>query len=120
MAAAEFQSLFFWIHFYNYFYKRRAIKPSQKFQSLFFWIHFYNPRGGRYHASVRVVSILVFLDSLLQPEQMAAINRAWERFNPCFSGFTSTTASAREACRRLGVFQSLFFWIHFYNHSGRR
>ena len=36
-----FQSLFFWIHFYN----EKISLPSWTtflFQSLFFWIHFYN------------------------------------------------------------------------------
>ena len=92
------------------------------FQSLFFWIHFYNSGGNGIHnrniiaamvsilvfldsllqraecaarpASADVdVSILVFLDSLLQPDA-TTIRRSTEpatSFNPCFSGFTSTT-----------------------------
>ena len=89
-----------------------------KFQSLFFWIHFYN------HAFLPLCN--AFLPS----------------FNPCFSGFTSTTTpSFRSATPSFRVsilvfldsllqprlpsalqrlpseFQSLFFWIHFYNSA---
>ena len=64
-----FQSLFFWIHFYNSTTMSKHI-PLDMFQSLFFWIHFYNfvmslPR----FLPLSMVSILVFLDSLLQRQQ---------------------------------------------------
>ena len=39
-----FQSLFFWIHFYN-LAAVDEIAVHSAFQSLFFWIHFYNSSG---------------------------------------------------------------------------
>ena len=112
-----FQSLFFWIHFYN----PRGLQISEDslavFQSLFFWIHFYN---------LKATSTI--------PQHLFS-------FNPCFSGFTSTTALAtawtppelevsilvfldsllqrdgRTFYEDVAPFQSLFFWIHFYNHT---
>ena len=62
-----------------------------KFQSLFFWIHFYNGAEATFEGSLSLVSILVFLDSLLQ---------LFEEVIMRVEGV---------------VFQSLFFWIHFYN-----
>ena len=38
-----FQSLFFWIHFYNLATDDYGRIGRNRFQSLFFWIHFYNP-----------------------------------------------------------------------------
>ena len=61
------------------------------FQSLFFWIHFYNPAERVGFLSRIKVSILVFLDSLLQRNE------------------------GIKFLVRLAQFQSLFFWIHFYN-----
>ena len=61
------------------------------FQSLFFWIHFYNRR------------------------RITSIGNRFECFNPCFSGFTSTTHIGIRDRILLFAFQSLFFWIHFYN-----
>ena len=186
-----FQSLFFWIHFYNS--KRRVGRTGIPiaFQSLFFWIHFYNDKRLAATECALAVSILVFLDSLLQlgrlliaphlslqfqslffwihfynPSRPPTKPRSLGRFNPCFSGFTSTTApSAPRSApappvsilvfldsllqpvalvpstppllhvsilvfldsllqpiieemhedHTATLFQSLFFWIHFYN-----
>ena len=118
---STFQSLFFWIHFYNSVVGAPPRKPNRTFQSLFFWIHFYNP------------------------EAAAVALTATTGFNPCFSGFTSTTGLRSGRSRRCGevsilvfldsllqlvaalpssaanlMFQSLFFWIHFYNSSGKQ
>ena len=93
------------------------------FQSLFFWIHFYNHRLTACCRRCKYVSILVFLDSLLQPGRYMHMFGAMECFNPCFSGFTSTTMGCWVSSQILAQFQSLFFWIHFYNappSSGRR
>ena len=138
---AWFQSLFFWIHFYNLDTATPGLSAPRVsilvfldsllqlvdvalgvfddavFQSLFFWIHFYNKRGPAHRNRHRSVSILVFLDSLLQhaPRERGRLTQAefqslffWIHFynihrlqsrgrdrlcfNPCFSGFTSTTA----------------------------
>ena len=62
-----------------------------KFQSLFFWIHFYNKGLTRRRGPNKIVSILVFLDSLLQPDQ--------------YTGW-------RQAQDMVSI---LVFWIHFYN-----
>ena len=43
LSKTAFQSLFFWIHFYNYRRPPYMIEQGFGFQSLFFWIHFYNP-----------------------------------------------------------------------------
>ena len=87
----QFQSLFFWIHFYNQWDANIEALEWDLFQSLFFWIHFYNDAG-------RVAS-----------------RRARPGFNPCFSGFTSTTQFLDDPSNCSYRFQSLFFWIHFYN-----
>ena len=92
MVAIMFQSLFFWIHFYNHPIAHRPLQPIV-FQSLFFWIHFYNTTKSGGSASPPA------------------------GFNPCFSGFTSTTVSPRALASCWSVFQSLFFWIHFYNRA---
>ena len=89
-ACLSFQSLFFWIHFYNPAAASCSPSPS-KFQSLFFWIHFYNSSSSRPSSTKR------------------------RSFNPCFSGFTSTTLAAVDEIAVHSAFQSLFFWIHFYN-----
>ena len=68
-----------------------SVLSLPEFQSLFFWIHFYNRVAIIRIRSVDLVSILVFLDSLLQ--------RASGRCDPAAKTW----------------FQSLFFWIHFYN-----
>ena len=68
----RFQSLFFWIHFYNCRTGCRSSPAWTRFQSLFFWIHFYNLVHRRDRAEHwPKVSILVFLDSLLQPSNPA-------------------------------------------------
>ena len=110
-----FQSLFFWIHFYNDEDKIRRTNTYLAFQSLFFWIHFYNPGIALPELYQVNVSILVFLDSLLQRIPLVSSLPPDLRFNPCFSGFTSTTRPGDRCRGRSGAFQSLFFWIHFYN-----
>ena len=56
------------------------------FQSLFFWIHFHKDSEAAY----------------------TGCTSSSHSFNPCFSGFTSTS----NIRRLLAAFQSLFFWIH--------
>ena len=90
-ALPMFQSLFFWIHFYNQPMKPVVAARRREFQSLFFWIHFYNGAQPRQRGQLHAVSILVFLDSLLQRD------------------------AAQYVVEGVSGFQSLFFWIHFYN-----
>ena len=73
---------------------RFATSATARFQSLFFWIHFYDRPGV-----LRTISVA-------------------RCFNPCFSGFTSTTAERTPRLLPLAEFQSLFFWIHFYDVAG--
>ena len=94
-----FQSLFFWIHFYNDEDKIRRTNTYLAFQSLFFWIHFYNPGIALPELYQVNVSILVFLDSLLQRIPLVSSLPPDLRFNPCFSGFTSTNTSGRSMSR---------------------
>ena len=61
------------------------------------------------------VSILVFLDSLLRPASAFLLASRTACFNPCFSGFTSTTVLGADFRAAAKEFQSLFFWIHFYD-----
>ena len=140
-ADLEFQSLFFWIHFYNN--EHSVVEPSQtRFQSLFFLDSLLQLRVEDRLTAHWQVSILVFLDSLLQPGCRLSPPRSSQSFNPCFSGFTSTTSttaprppasalfqslffldsllqpsipSGSSASEISLKFQSLFFWIHFYN-----
>ena len=62
------------------------------FQSLFFWIHFHKRR---------------------RPGRLPSPSRC---FNPCFSGFTSTSLLEYRHINPQPEFQSLFFWIHFHKH----
>ena len=85
---------------------------------MFFWIHFYNTSSPLLmRSAISQVSILVFLDSLLQPSRSTRWRRRPLCFNPCFSGFTSTTLESAERAATKWEFQSLFFWIHFYNRT---
>ena len=105
-----------------------------RFQSLFFWIHFYNGFSGFGHYTTSFVSILVFLDSLLQHARVSAGSPGLSRFqslffwihfynpttvrdaprrpkgfNPCFSGFTSTTQDRRNRiCEKRRRFNPCF------------
>ena len=71
-SANKFQSLFFWIHFYNTTAPTTLSSGRCRFQSLFFWIHFYNPNMTTWPSGMLLC------------------------FNPCFSGFTSTTHGYRD------------------------
>ena len=117
-------------------------QPRVSFQSLFFWIHFYDRACALRRLGLCRVSILVFLDSLLRPGPPSNPPHTQHSFNPCFSGFTSTTSPSRRrwtSSRRCfnpcfsgftsttvqplrpadtaDTFQSLFFWIHFYDQG---
>ena len=86
------------------------------FQSLFFWIHFYNQSTTLTRASFRSgfnPCFSGFTSTTVSRHRLTHIERS--SFNPCFSGFTSTTSriSSSQSCQ--SGFQSLFFWIHFYN-----
>ena len=163
-----FQSLFFWIHFHDALPRAISTKAHKPVSILVFLDSLPRPRSCRVALKVDV-SILVFLDSLPRPEiggkdeidflkvfqslffwihfhdlgrrghRVAGASRG---FNPCFSGFTSTTCAAvavalsphgkgvsilvfldslprplnRAESRLTSVswFQSLFFWIHFH------
>ena len=87
----QFQSLFFWIHFYDFTIETAVDILAPMFQSLFFWIHFYDRPATTSSRYRRYVSILVFLDSLLRPRSCVCRGANPTGFNPCFSGFTSTT-----------------------------
>ena len=85
------------------------------FQSLFFWIHFYD--GRRYS---RVPRLLIrfnpcFSGFTSTTSCTHSESHRFTRFNPCFSGFTSTTAELQYKASMDRGFQSLFFWIHFYD-----
>ena len=101
-------------------------RHATRFQSLFFWIHFHKARYARWRdrKTSTPVSILVFLDSLPQETSIATSTAAHTLtticFNPCFSGFTSTSGPVH--CLPIlmpvrALFQSLFFWIHFHKRS---
>ena len=162
-----FQSLFFWIHFYNPASQEKALYRLLSFNPCFSGFtsttqRVLSPRWNPNKVSILVfldsllqhsvacageraiggVSILVFLDSLLQPVPQRPPNLPRPSFNPCFSGFTSTTGVYQLETQRtspvsilvfldsllqlsegnMGLiaavgFQSLFFWIHFYNSA---
>ena len=109
-----FQSLFFWIHFYNANWMS-MMADSPLFQSLFFWIHFYNWANAPAAALVAEGFNPCFsgFTSTTLPDDVWAMPHTC--FNPCFSGFTSTTTGCGGLYSRPIGFQSLFFWIHFYN-----
>ena len=138
-----FQSLFFWIHFYNSPVSTLASISSvsfnpcfsgftsttrqsfgqslafYRFQSLFFWIHFYNQDALDVVLGLRRVSILVFLDSLLQRRLRGAAHQSLSAFQSLFFWihfYNPTKCGVRGW--NIACFQSLFFWIHFYNILG--
>ena len=157
--------MFFWIHFYNDIHLGAPLDWCSGFNPCFSGFTSTTRRRNRgRHAGdgvsilvfldsllqlygnrerlrrIRTVSILVFLDSLLQHIGRDRKKRLQNRFNPCFSGFTSTTGklglyagntqvvsilvfldsllqrgAASSSMVAITAFQSLFFWIHFYN-----
>ena len=110
----EFQSLFFWIHFYNLEPSRRGA-PISRFQSLFFWIHFYNHLDCADPLASYHVSILVFLDSLLQLKMAEEAALCAQVSILVFLDSLLQLVNRATWARALLLFQSLFFWIHFYN-----
>ena len=110
----RFQSLFFWIHFYNLSLWIMGAEMF-KFQSLFFWIHFYNECESEDEALEILFQSLFFWIHFYNTRYPTRKARCIPRFNPCFSGFTSTTEVIMSDPRPVNLFQSLFFWIHFYN-----
>ena len=92
----------------------RAADPSA-FQSLFFWIHFYNAQVAQQRIGPRDVSILVFLDSLLQPFFCVRSERNF-RFQSLFFWIHFYNFFRFVCTQKNRLFQSLFFWIHFYNY----
>ena len=85
---------------------------------MFFWIHFYNFPCGGFVAFNLHVSILVFLDSLLQHSKIVVLTSSPDLFQSLFFWihFYNNAERNPQTYEDI-VFQSLFFWIHFYNQA---
>ena len=108
---------------------------------MFFWIHFYNQPIAWGGTDPPAVSILVFLDSLLQRylrgredavEQVSILVFLDSLLQHCESNdealeilvsilvFLDSLLQLESSAANTGatdMFQSLFFWIHFYNEQ---
>ncbi len=91
----EFQSLFFWNRYFD-FVACICELVSKKFQSLFFWNRYFDLVHHSLESNMPCVSILVFLESVFRQQQLYALLKGLESFNPCFSGIGISTVGTQD------------------------
>ena len=122
--SAQFQSLFYWMFYFNLGYSPRNVYAWTKFQSLFYWMFYFN-QAYRSHSKYEnnYVSILILLDVLLQLIVQHGHATLDGRFNPYFTG-CSTSTKCFVKPHNFGTFmtfQSLFYWMFYFNNfTGER
>ena len=92
-----FQSLFYWMFYFNYTSTKKADFTKSLFQSLFYWMFYFN------HFPISNSALFACC------------------FNPYFTGCSTSTTGNSYTIATIGKFQSLFYWMFYFNdcwHQG--
>ena len=93
-------------------------KKVKTFQSLFYWMFYFNT--GHWVAKQgykELVSILILLDVLLQLQRQVLSLLKKVSFNPYFTGCSTSTRPLMAKYKEEYLFQSLFYWMFYFNGS---
>ena len=85
------------------------------FQSLFYWKFYFNGFMVASRNQNWWVSILILLEVLLQQTARLSCNKLYLRFNPYFTGSSTSTCWRKTGRSAIKRFQSLFYWKFYFN-----